>query len=209
MLVDEAHSSQTGETAKDMKKVLGLGPVPALDLLAAEERGEYDANPVDPAEEALSREVAARGQQENLSFFAFTATPKGRTLELFGHYDEAVGHKVASHTYSMRQAIEEGFIHDVLASYLTYGTYFKIEKAVEEDPEYDPGEAGAAIARFITLHEHNLSQKAEVIVEHFRRHVAKKIGGRAKAMVVTSSRKHAVRMARALASRSMSTVTGP
>ena len=107
---------------------------------------------------------------------------------MFGAYDEEVGHNVASHTYSMRQAIEEGFIHDVLASYLTYGTYWKIEKAVNEDPKYDPGQAGAAIARFVGLHEHNLSQKAEIIVEHFRRHVAGKIGGKAKAMVVTSSR---------------------
>jgi hypothetical protein len=92
---------------------------------------------------------------------------------MFGRYDEAVGHNVPFHLYSMRQAIEEGFIHDVLANYVTYQTYFKIEKAVEEDPEYDPGKAGAAIARFVTLHDYNLSQKAEVIVEHFRRHVAK------------------------------------
>jgi type I restriction enzyme, R subunit len=91
---------------------------------------------------------------------------------MFGRYDEAVGHNVPFHLYSMRQAIEEGFIHDVLANYVTYQTYFKIEKAVEEDPEYDPGKAGAAIARFVTLHNYNLSQKAEVIVEHFRRHVA-------------------------------------
>ena len=197
VLVDEAHSSQTGETAKDMKKVLGSGPVRGMDL-AAEEPGEWSPSPGDAAEEALAREVAARGRQENLSFFAFTATPKGRTLEMFGRYDDSVGHNVASHTYSMRQAIEEGFIHDVLANYLTYQAYWKIEKTIEENPEYDAGRAQAAIARFVALHEHNLSQKAEVIVEHFRRHVAGKIGGKAKAMVVTSSRKHAVRMARAL-----------
>jgi type I restriction enzyme R subunit len=197
VVIDEAHSSQTGETAKDMKKVLGTGPVRTGEL-AAEETNGYGAEPVDPAEEALTREVAARGKQENLSFYAFTATPKGRTLEMFGRYDEAAGYKVPFHLYSMRQAIEEGFILDVLANYVTYQTYWKIEKAVEYDPEYDPGEAGAAIARFVTLHEYNLSQKSEVIVEHFRRHVAGKIGGRAKAMVVTSSRKHAVRMTRAL-----------
>jgi type I restriction enzyme R subunit len=199
VLVDEAHSSQTGETAKDMKKVLGTGPVASGDL-AAEGSNGYGTEPGDPAEDALVREAAARGHQDNLSFFAFTATPKGRTLEMFGTYDAELGHNVPSHLYSMRQAIEEGFILDVLANYVTYQTYFKIEKAIEADPEYDPGEAGAAIARFVTLHEHNLSQKAEVIVEHFRRHVAKKIGGRAKAMVVTSSRKHAVRMSRALRS---------
>ncbi|CAA9461784.1 MAG: Type I restriction-modification system, restriction subunit R [uncultured Rubrobacteraceae bacterium] len=117
---------------------------------------------------------------------------------MFGAYDEEAGHRVPFHVYFMRQAIEEGFIHDVLASYVTYGTYWKIQKAVEEDPEYDSRQAGAAIARFVTLHEHNLSQKAQVIVEHFRRHVAGKIGGKAKAMVVTSSRKHAVRMTHAL-----------
>ena len=199
ILVDEAHSSQTGETAKDLRKVLGSGPVGVGDL-AAEGPEDYETGEAvtDPAEEALTREVEARGQQENISFFAFTATPKGRTLEMFGNYDEEVDHNVPFHLYSMRQAIEEGFIHDVLASYLTYATYWKIEKAVEEDPDYDPGKAGAAIARFITLHDYNLSQKAGIIVEHFREHIARKIGGKAKAMVVTSSRKHAVRMTLAL-----------
>jgi type I restriction enzyme, R subunit len=200
VLVDEAHSSQTGETAKDLRKVLGSGPVQSLEL-AAESDAEYGAGKTvsDPAEEALAREVGARGRQENLSFFAFTATPKGRTLEMFGNYDEEASHRVPFHLYSMRQAIEEGFIHDVLENYLTYGTYWKIQKTTPDDPEYDPGQAGPAIARFVTLHDHNLSQKAEVIVEHFRRRVkGNKIGGRAKAMVVASSRKHAVRMTRAL-----------
>jgi len=199
VLVDEAHSSQTGETAKDLRKVLGSGPVQRGDL-AAEGLGDYDTGEAaaDPAEEALTREVEARGRQKNLSFFAFTATPKGRTLETFGAYDAELGHHVPFHLYSMRQAIEEGFIHDVLESYVTYGTYWKIEKTAAADPRYNPGKAGAAIARFVTLHDFNLSQKAGIIVEHFRRHVAGKIGGRAKAMVVTSSRKHAVRMALAL-----------
>lgn len=207
VIVDEAHSSQTGESAKDMKKALGSGSSVDLhpdhpDNAVGEEHAAPDptepADPEDPAEEALVREARARGRQENLSFFAFTATPKGRTSELFGTYDEESGDHVPFHLYSMRQAIEEGFIHDVLANYLTYQTYFRIEKKVHEDPEYNPGEAGAAIARFLSLHEHNLSQKAEVIVEHFRRHVSGKIGGRAKAMVVTSSRRHAVRMTLAL-----------
>lgn len=195
VIVDEAHSSQTGEAAKDMKKVLGDGPVSAEDVASDDPEGY---GPTDPAEGALLREAQARGHQENLSFFAFTATPKGRTEELFGTYDEEEGKHVAFHLYSMRQAIEEGFIHDVLANYLTYHTYFRIEKRVEENPEYDPRKAGAAIARFVTLHEHNLAQKAEVIVEHCRHHVAHKIAGRAKAMVVTSSRAHAVRMTLAL-----------
>ena len=198
VIIDEAHSSQTGETAKDMKKVLGAGPV-----LYGRSRGggaeRVRCRACGPGRGGAHRARSPpAASQDNLSFFAFTATPKGRTLEMFGRYDEAAGHKVPFHLYSMRQAIEEGFILDVLANYVTYQTYFKIEKAVEDDPEYDPGEAGAAIARFVTLHDYNLSQKAEVIVEHFRRHVAGKIGGRAKAMVVTSSRKHAVRMTRAL-----------
>ena len=211
VLVDEAHSSQTGETAKEMKRVLGSagrrsspgGSRKNLVGTAAATVGENGADPVadqagDAAEEALANEVAARGRQPNLSFFAFTATPKGRTLEMFGRYSEELRRNVAAHTYSMRQAIEEGFILDVLANYVTYQTYWNIEKTVTDDPEYDPKKAGAAIARFVTLHPHNLAQKAEVIVEHFRRRVSRKIAGRAKAMVVTSSRQHAVRMTRAL-----------
>ena len=219
VLVDEAHSSQTGDTAKDMKRVLGSassaasgtassatsGVSPAAGSGVAGADGDTNGYPHedevwDPVEWALAGEVAARGRQPNLSFFAFTATPKGRTLEMFGRPDpeDPAGPNTAFHTYSMRQAIEEGFILDVLANYLTYQTYWKIEKTVAEDPEYDASKAGAAIARFVTLHPENLSQKASVIVEHFRRHVANKIGGRAKAMVVTSSRKHAVRMTRVL-----------
>ena len=98
----------------------------------------------------------------------------------------------------MRQAIEEGFILDVLANYTTYKTFFRIEKAITDDPEYDPARAKRAIARFVTLHPHNLAQKAEIVVEHFREHTAKKIGGKAKAMVVTSSRLHAVRYKQAI-----------
>ena len=215
VLVDEAHSSQTGETAKDVKRVLGSFAGPGDSGTGESGAGEGGAGEdetnatvngaeaetteeLDPAQQALLEEVAARGDQENLSFFAFTATPKGRTLEMFGTYDPASGHNVPFHLYSMRQSIEEGFSLDVLANYMTYKTFWKIEKTIEDDPEYDPGRAGAAIARFVTLHEHNLSQKAQVIVEHFRKHVAHKIGGRAKAMVVTSSRLHAVRMTRHL-----------
>src|SRR5207245_2025295 len=96
--------------------------------------------------------------------------------------------------YSMKQAIEEVFILDVLANYTTYKTFFRIEKSITDDPEYDPARAKQAVARFLTLHPHNLAQRAEIIVEHFRVHTAKKIGRKAKAMVVTSSRLHAVRM---------------
>jgi len=195
VIVDEAHSSQTGESVKDLKTVLGATEDKQL---TAAEREESVAGRDDPLGEALAEAARARGKQRNISFFAFTATPKGRTLEHFGRLNPVTGKYEAFHTYSMRQAIEEKFILDVLANYVTYQTFWNIEKKVAEDPNYDPKKAGAAIARFVSLHEGNLAQKAEVIIEHFRRHVRRKIGGRAKAMVVTASRLHAVRYVQAL-----------
>lgn len=194
VIVDEAHSSQTGDAAKDMKKVLGAArSSPDDDLRAAEAAEAGTGDEVsDPAEDALAAEVSARGRQPNLSFFAFTATPKGRTLELFGIKNPATGKFEPFDLYSMRQAIQEGFILDVLANYVTYDTYFRIEKAIADDPELESARTRAAIARFVSLHESNLAQRAEVIVEHFRRHVADRIGGQAKAMVVTASRLHAL-----------------
>jgi len=179
----------TGEAAKDLKVALGQAAAEAQ--LALAEATEAAGGVVD-SQDLLAVEVAARGRQPNLSFFAFTATPKARTLELFGTKD-AEGQFVPFHLYSMRQAIEEGFILDVLANYTTYATYWKVGKQVEDDPEYDSRRAKASIARFVSLHPHNLAQKAELIVEHFRRHTRHKVGGRGKAMVVTSSRLHAVR----------------
>jgi type I restriction enzyme, R subunit len=196
VIVDEAHSSQTGEAAKDLR--LALSGTDEQELTAAEaaDRGLL-VEAVDPVEEALAKAVVARGGPSNLSFFAFTATPKGRTLELFGTKN-AEGRYEPFHLYSMRQAIEEGFILDVLASYTTYQTFWRIEKAIADDPAYDSAKAKRAIARFVSLHPYQLAQKAEIIVEHFREHTAHKIGGKAKAMVVTSSRLHAVRYKRAI-----------
>ncbi len=193
VIVDEAHSSQTGESVKALKTALGAGHTDVLAAAEAEQAAQPEADP----EDRLAASLAARGPQPNLSFFAFTATPKAKTLELFGERGPA-GTFEPFHLYSMRQAIEEGFILDVLANYTTYDTYWKVEKAVTEDPEVDKSRAQAAIARFVSLHPHNLAQKAEIIVEHYRRHVAHKIGGRAKAMVVTASRLHAVRYKHAL-----------
>ncbi len=192
VIVDEAHSSQTGEAAKELRRVLGAGGAGSED-----ESGDL---PADAVEEALAQAVAARGRQDNMSFFAFTATPKGKTLELFGRLDPAGGTHEPFHVYSMRQAIEERFIHDVLASYTTYETYFRLEKAITDDPAYETAKARRAIARFVTLHEHNLAQKAEIVVEHFRAHIAHKVAGEAKAMVVCSSRQHALRFWEALRS---------
>jgi type I restriction enzyme R subunit len=198
VIVDEAHSSQTGEAAKDLKLVLGEGPAEEAELAAAEASDLAAEEAHGDGEDFLAQQAAAQGRQANLSFFAFTATPKARTLELFGTRDPVKDRYLPFHLYTMRQAIEEGFILDVLANYTTYDTYFKIEKAIREDPEYETAKARAAIARFLQLHPHNLAQKAEMIVEHFRQHTAKKIGGKAKAMVVTSSRLHAVRYKLAL-----------
>jgi type I restriction enzyme R subunit len=196
VLVDEAHSSQTGEAAKDLRLALGAAEEQELTVAEAEDAG-FIATAEDPVEEALAKAVGARGTQPNLSFFAFTATPKGRTLELFGTRN-SVGKFEPFHLYSMRQAIDEGFIVDVLRNYTTYQTFWRIEKAINDDPEYEAPKARRAIARFVSLHPHNLSQKAEIIVEHFRTHTAAKIGGKAKAMVVTSSRLHAVRYKQAI-----------
>jgi len=198
IIVDEAHSSQTGETAKALKTVLGAGSSAngsgagedaALTSAEVEEAAEEAA--ADP-EEALARMLETRGRQPNLSLFAFTATPKPKTGELFGTRDDE-GRWQPFHLYSMRQAIEEGFILDVLAHYTTYHSYWKVAAHAAKDPDVDKAKAAAAIARFVSLHPTNIAQKVEVIVEHFRGVTAKKIGGRAKAMVVTRSRLHAVR----------------
>ena len=131
--------------------------------------------------------MAKRGRQANLSFFAFTATPKHKTLAVFGRDGKP------AHRYTMRQAIEEGFILDVLKNYTTYATYFKLLKASEDDPNVERKKAARALARFMKLHPHNIAQKTEVMVEHFHAVTRHKIGGRAKAMVVTGSRLEAVR----------------
>ncbi len=175
IIVDEAHSSQGGESSKQMKEVLTSG----------NEEEEVDT------EDLIRESMSARGKQHNLSFYAFTATPKAKTLEVFGT-PGADGLPRPFHLYSMRQAIEEGFILDVLQNYITYQAYYKLEKTIDDDPELSRKKANKAIARYLSLHPHNLAQKTQVIVEHFREFVAPQIGGQAKAMVVTSSRLHAV-----------------
>ncbi|HTA88463.1 MAG TPA: type I restriction endonuclease [Polyangiaceae bacterium] len=180
VVVDEAHSSQGGETATDLKEVLGGEHLRKEAQKRATEEGRDDL-------EELYRSIAKRGRQANLSFFAFTATPKHKTLKVFGRDGEP------AHRYTMRQAIEEGFILDVLKYYTTYATYFRLLKACDEDPNVERKKAARALARFLKLHPHNIAQKTEVIVEHFHSVTRHKIGGRAKAMVVTGSRLEAVR----------------
>ena len=180
VIVDEAHSSQGGETATDLKEVLGGKALREAARRRAAEEGQEDM-------EALYRSMAKRGKQANLSFFAFTATPKHKTLAVFGRDGQPV------HRYTMRQAIEEGFILDVLKYYTTYRTYFNLLKACDDDPNVERKKAALALARFMRLHPHNIAQKTEVMVEHFQAVTRHKIGGSAKAMVVTGSRLEAVR----------------
>lgn len=180
VIIDEAHSSQGGETATDLKKVLGGEGLRQQARQRAAEEGREDL-------EELFRSMAKRGRQANLSFFAFTATPKHKTLAVFGRKGEPI------HRYTMRQAIEEKFILDVLEHYTTYTTYYKLLKACEDDPNVERKQAARELARFLRLHPHNIAQKTEVMVEHFQAFTRHKIGGRAKAMVVTGSRLEAVR----------------
>lgn len=180
VIIDEAHSSQGGETATDLKEVLGGEALRKEAQKRAAEEGREDL-------EELFRSMAKRGRQANLSFFAFTATPKHKTLAVFGRGGDS------AHRYTMRQAIEEGFILDVLRSYTTYATYFRLLKSCADDPSVERKKAARALARFLKLHPHNIAQKTEVMVEHFHAVTRHKIGGRAKAMVVTGSRLEAVR----------------
>jgi type I restriction enzyme R subunit len=180
VIIDEAHSSQGGETATELKELLaGEGLREEARKRAAEE-GYEDL-------EELFRSMAKRGRQANLSFFAFTATPKHKTLAVFGRGGEPM------HRYTMRQAVEEGFILDVLKYYTSYATYYRLLKACADDPNVERKKAAQALARFLKLHPHNVAQKTEVMVEHFQAMTRHKIGGRAKAMVVTGSRLEAVR----------------
>lgn len=185
VIVDEAHSSQTGEMATSMKEILGASSI-------AQRLGEEEADDLDAPDQAALRAALARGPQANLSFFAFTATPKFKTLELFGHKD-AAGRPAPFHLYSMRQAIEEEFILDVLRGYTTYKRYFALVKEVADDPEFDKRRAARALARFVSFHPVNVAQKTEVIVEHFRACVMNRLDRRAKAMVLADSRLAAVR----------------
>jgi type I restriction enzyme, R subunit len=180
VIIDEAHSSQGGETATDLKEVLGG------EGLLEEAKQKAAAEGIENMEE-LFRSMAKRGRQANLSFFAFTATPKHKTLAVFGRDGKPF------HRYTMRQAIEEEFILDVLKYYTTYATYFKLLKACDDDPQVERKKAARALTQFMKFHPVNISQKTVVMVEHFNAVTRHKIGGRAKGMVVTGSRLEAVR----------------
>jgi type I restriction enzyme R subunit len=187
LIVDEAHSSQSGESTKSLKAVLSSGS-----LEEAETEESEAATPEEELESTILAEIEKRGRLPNLSTFAFTATPKPKTLELFGT-KRPDGKFAPFHRYSMRQAIEEGFILDVLANYATYKAYWRLLKKVEDDPRYDKKKAEYLLKSFVELHPHAIGEKVKICLEHFAVKAQGEINGKAKAMIVTRSRLHAVR----------------
>ncbi|OJG27466.1 hypothetical protein RU98_GL002555 [Enterococcus caccae] len=189
VIVDEAHTSQTGDSAKKLKTALADKEATLKEYQEIEEEIE---NRTPDEQDKLVQTLVSQGQHSNLSFFAFTATPKRETLNMFGTKQADETFK-PFHIYSMRQAIEEGFILDVLKNYMTYKTSYRIAKEIEDNPELPKTEAVRAIARYQSFHPWVLRQKTEVMIEQFRSVTKSAIGGKAKAMVVTPSRLHAVR----------------
>jgi type I restriction enzyme, R subunit len=175
VIVDEAHGSQSGKSAQALTDTL-----------------TREATSSDEIEDLIADYQRQRGPQPNISFFAFTATPRNVTLERFGIRGPD-GLPRPFHLYSMRQAIEEGFILDVLQNYMTYTAYFQLEKAIEDDPELSGRRGQRKVARYASLHPTHVGQKVEIIIEHFRRHVMADLNGHAKAMIVTQSREHALK----------------
>ena len=175
VIIDEAHSSTAGKDMAAITMTLGSGEDTEADV-----------------EDMISSEIKRNGKQANVSMFAFTATPKPTTIQLFGRQNTK-GQKEAFHVYSMKQAIEEGFILDVMQNYTEYSTFYQINKEIEDDPRCKTNDAKRQIARFIELHDTNIAQRVEVIVEHFRTTVMQELGGQAKAMVITASRQSAVK----------------
>jgi len=183
VIIDEAHSSQTGIMARKMKQVLSTNSLEEAELLDNEDMDEVD--------EEILKEIESYRNLKNVSFFAFTATPKSKTLEMFGIPDE-YGHYHPFHTYTMKQAIGEGFILDVLKNYVTYATYFKLVKKIQDDPEYNEKKTKKLLRNFVEKHPATIARKAKIMLDHFMSSTRHKINGKAKAMVVTRSRLHAV-----------------
>ena len=189
VIVDEAHSSQTGDSAMKLKIALADTSDALREYAELEGKTEEE---IGDSEDRIVKEMLSHGKHKNLSFFAFTATPKAKTLQLFGE-KLPDGRVVPFHIYSMRQAIEEGFILDVLRNYTTYRNYYKLAKSVPDNPEMPTTPAMRAARRFEELHPYNLQEKAQLIIETFREVTRPAIGGKGKMMVVTASRLAAIR----------------
>lgn len=186
VIIDEAHSSQTGETAADLRQVLTLDE--------AEEQAQKEEKLFKTTEDMIIERMKARKvKTPNISFLAFTATPKQKTLELFGYKDVLTGKFYPFSLYSMKQAIEEGFILDVLKNYTTYQAFFELLKKIEDDPEFNKKKAQRLLIGYVEKHEHAINKKTQIMIEHFEEKIFGSIGGKAKAMIVTKSRLHAVK----------------
>lgn len=181
VIIDEAHGSQSGKAAEGLHRTLAQNE---------DESDEFESD-TDLVAEAIRKAQQGRQPSQNISYLAFTATPKNVTLERFGTRDSADALPHPFHLYTMRQAIEEGFILDVLQNYTTYKSYYELEKVIEDDPRFKGSKAARKVARYVSLT--TVDQKAAVIVEHFIRHVKSSLNGQAKAMIVTQSREHAFR----------------
>ena len=186
IIIDEAHSSTSGSAMESVSYTLSSLP------MVAEEKMKYGESEEESLQDKIEQEIKRSGKPNNVSIIAFTATPKYSTLQLFGNMNNE-GKKVAFDLYSMKQAIEEGFILDVLKNYVTYKTYFEVNKIVDTDPELESVAAKRKIIKYIELHDTNISQKVEIIIEHFKYNVMNELDGKAKAMVITSSRQAAVK----------------
>jgi len=186
VIVDEAHSSQSGESSKHLKKTL------SVNLEEAEKEDEVDFD----LEDEILKEIQFRGRQPHISYYAFTATPKNKTLELFGLRDpdpNSVKRFKPHHEYSMRQAIEEQFVLDVLENYTTYKRYFKLIKTAQDDKEYEKSKAAHLLLSYVDIHPHEIEGKSRIILDHFLNKTIHAIQGKARAMIVTRSRLHAVK----------------
>ncbi len=186
VIIDEAHSSQTGEAAADLRQVLTLDD--------AVEQAEKEKKAFKTTEDMIIERMKARKvKTQNISFFAFTATPKQKTLELFGVQDVITKKFYPFSLYSMKQATEEGFILDVLKNYTIYQTYFELLKKIQDDPTFDKKKAQRLLIGYVERHEHAIEKKVQIMAEHFEEKITREIYGKAKAMIVTKSRLHAVK----------------
>ena len=184
VIIDEVHSSQSGESAKNLKMSLSKGIQNGAEEELTDEIEDMDAK--------ILQQIEFRGKQDHISYFGFSGTPKNKTLELFGRKNDK-GHFSAFHLYSMRQSITEGFTLDVLQNYTTYQRYFKLVKNIEDDKEYEESRTRRTLLNFVDLHPHSIQQKTEIILDHFQQQTYKSIFGKGRSMLVTPSRLHCVR----------------
>ena len=185
VIIDEVHSSQSGETSKHLKKSLSKS------MLDEFQEGE-DKEDLTEIDRLILDEIISRGKQSHISYFGFSGTPKNKTLELFGRKDES-GQFLPFDTYSMKQSISEGFTLDVLENYTTYKRYFKLNEEIKEDKELPAGRIKKMLVKWVDLQPHTIREKTKIILEHFTEHTSKKMSGKSRGMVVTKSRLHCVK----------------